>query len=89
MVAERMRRRTSRNGGMRVMASEWVEENPFTSVTAMFAIGVGVGLILGHTIAEAAGRRMLHQDSLAERMACQIRDVLKNALPQSLSRHVP
>jgi hypothetical protein len=88
MVAEQTRRRSFRNGGARSQPAEWVEEYPFTSVTVMFGIGVGVGLILGHTIAEAAGRRMFHQDTLAEKVTCQIRDVLKNALPQSLSRHM-
>ena len=88
MVAEQMRRRSSRNGGSSTRPMELVEEYPFTSVTVMFGIGVGVGLILGHTIAEAAGRKMFHQDTLAEKVTCQIRDVLKNALPQSLSRHM-
>ncbi len=87
MVAEQKRRRSSPNG-VRSQAREWVGENPLMSTTVLFGIGMGVGLILGHTIAEAAGRHLLHQDTLAEKMASQIRDVLKNTLPQALSRHM-
>jgi hypothetical protein len=45
-------------------------------------------LLLGHTLAEAAGRRLIHQDTLTEKLTSQIRDLLKNALPAGLSRHL-
>jgi hypothetical protein len=66
-----------------------VEQFPFASVTVMFGIGLGVGFVLGHTLAEAAGRKMFHEDTLAEKLTCQIRGVLKNALPEQLSQYVP
>jgi hypothetical protein len=88
MVAERMRRRPSKNGGSRPRPTEWVEEYPFASVTVMFGIGLGVGFVLGHTLAEAAGRKMFHEDTLAEKLTCQIRDVLKNALPEQFSQYI-
>jgi len=86
MVAQNVRQRPYRERDSSVQAAEWVEEYPFASVATMFGIGVGVGLIIGHSVAEAAGRRMFHQNTLAEKLSSQIMDVLKNSLPQSLSR---
>jgi hypothetical protein len=88
MVAERMRRRPSQNEESGHRTTEWVGEHPLTSVTVMFGIGLGIGFVLGHTIAEAAGRKMFHEDTLAEKLTCQIRDVLKNTLPEQFSRYM-
>ncbi len=86
MVAENLGRRSNRSSRATPRATDWVEEYPFASVATLFGIGVGVGLIIGHSIAEAAGRRMFHQNSLAERLSGQIMDVLKNSLPQAFTR---
>ena len=88
MVAEETRTRKTQNGGMGARSSEWVGENPLTSVTVLFGVGVGVGLLLGHTLAEAAGRHMIHQNTFTEKLTSQIRDALKNSLPAGLSRHL-
>ena len=56
MVAENMRQHSRRQRSAAPQATDWVEEFPFASVAVMFGIGVGVGLVVGHTIAEAAGR---------------------------------
>ena len=85
MVAEK-RRFQSRSAGNSFRATHLVEEHPLSSVTIMFGLGVGVGLLVGTAIVEA-GRRVTHHDTLAEKLTCQIRDVLKNALPEGLSRH--
>ncbi len=86
MVAENLGRRSYRSSRVTPRATDWVEEYPFASVATLFGIGVGVGLIIGHSIAEAAGRRMFHQNSLGERLSGQIMDVLKNSLPQAFTR---
>jgi len=88
MVAQESRFRSSRNGGSAARAREWVEDYPATSVAVLFGIGVGVGLMLGHTIAESTGHHMFHQDTLTEKLTCQIRDVLKNSLPEGISRYM-
>jgi hypothetical protein len=88
MVARQIHNRSNRDDRSLPRPTEWVEDYPFTSVAVMFGIGMGVGLILGHTIAEEAGRRLFHQDTLTEKLTCRIRDVLKSTLPQALSRHV-
>jgi hypothetical protein len=66
---------------------EWLEEHALTSVTVLFGLGVAVGLLLGHTIAESTGRKMFHEDTLTEKLTGQIREIVKNTLPQGLSRH--
>lgn len=88
MVAERKRRRPMRYAVAERPPGDWVEEYPFASMTVMFGIGLGVGFVVGHTIAEAAGRKLFQGNTLAESVTCQIRDVLKNSLPESLSQYV-
>jgi hypothetical protein len=85
MVADNLRQHSRRQRGPTPQATDWVEEYPFASVAVMFGIGVGVGLVVGHTIAEAAGRQMFHHDTLAEKLSGQIRDLLKNSLPRVFS----
>ncbi len=72
----------------RACATEMVQQNPFASMTVLFGTGIAVGLLLGHTIAEAAGRRLFHEETLTEKMKSQILDVLKSNLPRGLSRHL-
>ncbi len=88
MVAREARFRSSPNAGAGRRAKEWVEDYPFGSVAVLFGVGVGVGLLLGHTIAESTGRRLFPQDSFAEKLTCQIRELLKNNLPDGIARHV-
>ncbi len=88
MVARHTRFRASRNGGTPSRPTEWVVEYPFASVTVIFGIGVAVGLILGPALADAAGRRLFHHDTLTEKLTCQIRDILKSALPEGMTRRV-
>jgi hypothetical protein len=88
MVADNLRQHSRRQRGSVPQATDFVEEYPFASVAVMFGIGVGIGLVVGHSIAEAAGRRMFHHDTLAEKLSCQIRDLLKNSLPRVFSGQV-
>ena len=86
MVADNLRQHSRRpQRAAAQQALDWVEEYPFASVAVMFGIGVGVGLVVGHTIAEAAGRRMFHHDTLTERLSCQIRDLLRISIPRAFS----
>lgn len=88
MVAERTRFQTSRQKAAECSSREWVEEHAATSVAVLFGLGVAVGVLLGHAIAESTGRRLFHEDTLTEKLTGQIRGILKSSLPQGLSRHV-
>jgi|GEM_PF-4232444 len=87
MIAPRMQSRGSRQQSAESCTREWMEEHSMTSVTVLFGLGVAVGLLLGHTIAESTGRKMFHEDTLTEKLTGQIRDIVKNTLPPRLSRH--
>jgi hypothetical protein len=87
MVAEKSRFQTSAQKTSESRSTEWVEEHALTSVTVLFGLGIAVGLLLGHTIAESTGRKMFHEDTLTEKLTGQIRDIVKNTLPQGISRH--
>ena len=88
MAANGTRSRSFQEDGPQTCAKEWVEDSPFASMTVLFGVGVAVGLLLGHTIAESAGRRLFHEDTLTEKLTGQIRNVLKSNLPASLSQHL-
>jgi hypothetical protein len=49
--------------------------------------GVGVGVILGQTVCDSILKQVEQPASTSEKLACHIRDALKNALPESLLRH--
>jgi len=87
MVAPRMQSSAPRQKSGESCSMEWVEEHALTSVTVLFGLGVAVGLLLGHTIAESTGRKMFHEDTLTEKLTGQIREIVKSTLPQGLSRH--
>ena len=72
----------------RACVEEWIEENPSSSMTLLFGVGVVAGLLLGHTLAEAAGRKLFHEDTMTEKLTGQIRDLVKSHLPSSVSRHL-
>jgi len=69
-------------------AQEWIEESPATSMTILFGVGMATGLLLGHTLAEAVGRKLFHEDTLTEKLTAQIRDLVKSHVPTSLSRRL-
>lgn len=87
MAAENTRWRLPRADPGNSCAKEWIEENPFTSLTAVYGVGVAVGLLLGHTIAEAAGRRMFHRDSWTENLTGKIRDLVRSNVPKDVYQY--
>jgi hypothetical protein len=87
MVAQKTQFSPSRQKTAESCPREWVEEHALTSVTVLFGLGVAVGMLLGHTIAESTGHKMFHEDTLTEKLTGQIRDIVKRTLPQGVSRH--
>ena len=88
MVADRRKFQMPRAKSADSCAQEWVDEHALSSVAVLFGLGIAVGMLVGHTIAESTGRHMFHEDTLTEKLNAQIRAVLKNHLPQGLSRHL-
>jgi len=87
MVAETRFR--SPEGQRRAAPLEWVEDSPFWSVTVLFGLGIGVGFIVGHTLAESTGRHLMHhRDTLATKLSCRIGEALKSTLPESVWSHL-
>lgn len=74
-------------GMNRACVTDWIEDNPSTSMTVLFGIGTAVGLLVGHTLAESAGRKMFHEDTLTEKLTGRFRDVLKSHFPHNVARH--
>jgi hypothetical protein len=88
MVTDKSRFQTSPQKTTESRSMEWVEQHALTSVTVLFGLGVAIGLLLGHTIADSTGHKLFHEDTLAEKLTGQIREVLKSTLPEGLSRHI-
>ncbi len=88
MVASNRRSRPLPTSETRSAAQQCLVESPFQSVTVLFGLGLAVGFMVGHTIAESVGGRLMHHDTFTEKLTCQIRDLLKTNLPEGLARHV-
>lgn len=68
-------------------ASEMVQDHPMWSMSALFGVGVGIGFVIGHLLAENAGRQLQHRDTLLEKLSGRIGETLKNTLPEGLWLH--
>jgi hypothetical protein len=86
MVARQTRARPSFNGGRLSDPAEMIAEHPATSMVVLFGVGLGVGLVVGHAICESM--RTERSDSLLNKLSCQIRDTLKQALPEGVWQHL-
>jgi hypothetical protein len=65
---------------------ELVEEYPMASTLLAFGVGLGVGVLVGQTIAGALRQespRSPRLDSLSQ----QVCDAVRNAVPDAISRH--
>ncbi len=66
---------------------ELVEEYPISSTLLAFGVGLGVGVLVGQTIAGA-----LHSEPTAssrlESLSQQVCDVVRNSIPDAISRHL-
>jgi len=53
----------------------------------LIGLGVGVGVLLGQTVAVPLAHVMRHEDTLTEKITGQVREALKRAIPPGLARH--
>ena len=67
-------------------AEELVRRHPAESTAICFGAGLLTGLVVALLLPPM--RRIVHEETLPEKLTGQIRDLLKNNLPASFSRHL-
>jgi hypothetical protein len=79
---------SSRASSLSRSSRELVEEYPVASTLLAFGIGVGVGVLIGQTIAAAVSPE---RDSLSrlDSLSQQVRDAVRKAVPEAISRYLP
>ncbi len=58
------------------------------STLLAFGVGLGVGVLVGQTIAGALSRESTTSSRL-DSLSHQVCDVVRNAIPEAISRHLP
>jgi len=72
--------------------TEFVQEYPASSILVAFGIGLGLGVIVGHSLSDAmtpssSSRRNVERSM--ESFGRQVCEALRSSLPESVSRHLP
>jgi hypothetical protein len=69
--------------------SELLDDYPVASTILAFGVGLGVGVLIGQTVASAlSSRAEPSQFSRLESLGTQISDAVRNAIPEAISRHL-
>jgi hypothetical protein len=55
----------------------------------VFGVGLGVGVLLGQSLADPLNRMMQPEPTMTERLGRQMLDYLSSALPESLAKQLP
>ncbi len=66
-----------------------VKEYPVSSMLVVFGIGIGVGALLGSTLAAPIMSAIKSEPSTAEKLGTQIYAALANTIPSSIMRRLP
>lgn len=66
--------------------AEMVQEYPISTAMVVFGVGMGLGLLLSHTIGDSFMRAVAPPPTMAERLTRQFYDTLSQAVPESVSR---
>jgi hypothetical protein len=72
-----------------VAPRELVEEYPMSSTLVAFGVGLGIGVLLGHSLSGSIGGRTLPEASTMEKLGRQAFEALRSSIPEALSRHLP
>jgi len=67
---------------------ELLQEYPMSSTLIAFGLGLGVGVIVGHSVSAALMPERSHRTNM-ESFGRQVCDALRTSLPDSISRHLP
>lgn len=66
--------------------AEIVQEYPISTAMVVFGVGLGLGLLLSHTVCESLMQAVQPPPTMAERLSRQFYDTLSHAVPESVSR---
>jgi len=67
---------------------ELFQEYPMSSTLIAFGLGLGIGVIVGHSVSAALMPERSHKTTM-ESLGRQVCDALRTNLPESISRHLP
>jgi hypothetical protein len=68
---------------------ELVQEYPFSSTMLVFGIGLGVGMLIGHSMGESPTHRLEHESSKLQGYGRHISDTIRGAVHDAISRYMP
>lgn len=66
--------------------AEIVQEYPISTAMIVFGVGMGLGLLLSHTVGDSFLRAVEPPPSMAERLSRQLYETLSQAVPESVAR---
>jgi len=67
--------------------TEFVQEYPVSTTLVAFGIGLGLGVVIGHSLTDSMSPKAAR--SSMESFGRQVCDALRSSLPESVSRHLP
>lgn len=73
---------------MYTQPAEMVKEYPLSSMMVLFGVGIGVGLILTHSLSEPVSRAIYGNPTMTDRWTRQLHDVLAQVIPDSIARQM-
>jgi hypothetical protein len=83
----------SRKGGMSSQSMSWsetrelLEEYPIASTLLAFGAGMGMGILIGQTVANAFAPEPTPSSRL-DSLTQQVCNAVRNAIPEAVSRHL-
>jgi hypothetical protein len=84
----RRRQASQRGSSFATSSIELVEEYPISSTVLAFGVGLGIGVLVGQTIAGAL-RSEPDPSSGLESLSQQVCDAVRKSVPEAISRHLP
>jgi len=84
----RRRQASQRGSSFAISSMELVEEYPISSTVLAFGVGLGIGVLVGQTIAGAL-RSEPDPSSRLESLSQQVCDAVRKSVPEAISRYLP
>jgi hypothetical protein len=68
--------------------TELVKEYPLSAMLILFGVGLGVGVLIGQTVANPIAHAFQPEPTMTERLSRQVYDAVSRVMPDALSRHL-